>query len=167
MVAGRSSPPEGLETYVPCAHVSRTPVFSNASNGVRMWRLQCDQCGGGMLGLKKTDPLCAKAIPKREHPVELQWREREAELARKRQVEQDEWWGRSRAYLKSPEWIKRRRLVIERENGLCEGCRLQPGAHVHHKTYARFGQELLIDLALLCEDCHAIVHPHRFQERHR
>lgn len=61
-------------------------------------------------------------------------------------------------YLRSPEWQVVRRLALERAAGRCQVCN-QPGRlDVHHRTYARLGQELLSDVTVLCRDCHSKHH---------
>jgi hypothetical protein len=65
------------------------------------------------------------------------------------------------AYLRSPEWQRLRQLVSHREHGLCQGCGVEPGVEVHHLSYARVGQELLLDLALVCAKCHGALHTRR------
>ena len=62
-------------------------------------------------------------------------------------------------YLSSPEWKAKRLLVIERENGICQGCRIAPIAEVHHETYKTLGNELLFQLVGLCSSCHRKAHP--------
>lgn len=62
------------------------------------------------------------------------------------------------AYLDSPAWKDRRRLVLERAQGLCEGCRKAGATEVHHLSYAHWGQELLFELVALCGDCHDRIH---------
>jgi 5-methylcytosine-specific restriction endonuclease McrA len=62
------------------------------------------------------------------------------------------------AYLDSPAWKDRRRLVMERAQGLCEGCRQASATEVHHLSYSHWGQELLFELVALCGDCHDRIH---------
>lgn len=63
-------------------------------------------------------------------------------------------------YLKSPHWADvRRRYWASKLPKLCHGC----GAHgvpldLHHRTYKRIGAEYLMDLVLVCRDCHQEVH---------
>ena len=40
----------------------------------------------------------------------------------------------------------------------CELCPNRDSLQVHHKTYERYGQELLTDLVALCRECHARHH---------
>ena len=63
-------------------------------------------------------------------------------------------------YLLSPEWKRRRKLVIERCSGLCEGCMERRAQEVHHFTYKNFGNEFLFELVALCEPCHSRSHSH-------
>ena len=64
-----------------------------------------------------------------------------------------------RDYLSTYQWRAKRRLVIERENNLCEGCRSAPIDDIHHRTYANVGDELLFQLVGLCRSCHTKCHP--------
>lgn len=67
-------------------------------------------------------------------------------------------------YLKSQAWADKRAQVIFRDGGQCQAkrngrkCGSRHKLEVHHKTYERFGRELLSDLVCLCEDCHKAVH---------
>jgi 5-methylcytosine-specific restriction endonuclease McrA len=76
--------------------------------------------------------------------------------------EHDEWWARYYAHLASEKWKALRAKVIEREGGLCQGCRAARAVHVHHLTYRHLGDEPLYDLAAVCKACHAREHPDRF-----
>lgn len=56
-------------------------------------------------------------------------------------------------------WRWLRIQVLKRANNRCEacgmgGCRLE----VHHLTYERLREELLTDVLLLCQPCHAARH---------
>lgn len=62
------------------------------------------------------------------------------------------------AYIISAKWKKRRRLVIERAKGLCEGCRETDATEVHHLSDENLGNEFLFELVALCSDCHSRVH---------
>ena len=62
-------------------------------------------------------------------------------------------------YLRSDAWQEKRRAVLKRANGICEGCGKALARHVHHLTYAHAGHELLFEMVALCEACHRICHP--------
>ena len=76
-------------------------------------------------------------------------------------AEHSEWY---RDYLKSPEWKLKRKKVLKRANNICEGCLEQPAIEVHHVSYANIGDELLYQLAALCEDCHRKAHINDIQD---
>ncbi len=61
-------------------------------------------------------------------------------------------------YLQSEKWKAIRRLVIDRENGICQGCRKSRISEIHHATYDHLGDELLFELIGLCRDCHKKTH---------
>jgi hypothetical protein len=79
----------------------------------------------------------------------------------------EEYW----AYLRSPAWQQRRQAALGRADGRCEHtppvgsrdgspvhgprCDATQGLQVHHRTYARVGNEEPEDLAVLCETHHA------------
>jgi len=63
-------------------------------------------------------------------------------------------------YLASPDYLQRRRQVLDRAAGSCEACSaLAPKLQVHHLHYYRLGAERPEDLTALCDDCHYQAHP--------
>jgi 5-methylcytosine-specific restriction endonuclease McrA len=61
-------------------------------------------------------------------------------------------------YLKSPEWESKRQQVLSRDGHQCRGCGRTKGLQVHHLRYDNLGHEPLLDLTVLCADCHKAVH---------
>lgn len=61
-------------------------------------------------------------------------------------------------YLRSDDWKRRAAKILNRANGICEGCLTNPASDVHHLTYAHLGQEFAFELVALCRPCHARVH---------
>jgi hypothetical protein len=61
-------------------------------------------------------------------------------------------------YLQTDAWKERRRLVLQRTGGLCEGCRQEPASEVHHLSYNHVGNEFLWELVAICRWCHARYH---------
>jgi 5-methylcytosine-specific restriction endonuclease McrA len=61
-------------------------------------------------------------------------------------------------YLQSPEWQARRRSAFERAGFECTLCPENRALEVHHKTYARIGNERDEDLVVLCYWCHRKHH---------
>ena len=73
----------------------------------------------------------------------------------------EEWHKVHQAYLKSDVWAEKRKQVLIRANGKCEGdkCGVMVVSNtlldVHHLTYDRVGgNEKMSDLKALCSSCH-------------
>jgi DNA repair exonuclease SbcCD ATPase subunit len=62
------------------------------------------------------------------------------------------------AYLRSPEWQRRRLAALRRAGNRCQVCNSSKHLDVHHRTYERFRRELPGDLTVLCRACHDIFH---------
>jgi hypothetical protein len=66
-----------------------------------------------------------------------------------------------RDYLRTPEWQERRARHLKSAGFRCQLCNFGgKRLDVHHRTYARRGQEYFKDLIVLCEACHEIFHAH-------
>ena len=61
-------------------------------------------------------------------------------------------------YLSSDKWKEKRKLVLERENKLCQRCKERPADDIHHLNYDNLYNETLEDLQALCKICHAKEH---------
>jgi hypothetical protein len=61
-------------------------------------------------------------------------------------------------YLSSYEWKCKRKLVLARDNNLCQECRVKPADEIHHLTYKNLFDEPLEDLQSLCQTCHSNKH---------
>jgi hypothetical protein len=78
--------------------------------------------------------------------------------------ERIEWLLAYRIYLESAIWQEKRRKVIERCRGICEGCGERRAVEVHHVRYPQWPcmpgseewlrREKLYDLVGVCERCH-------------
>jgi len=62
------------------------------------------------------------------------------------------------AYLLSGKWAEKRRKVLKRAGGLCEGCREREAEQIHHLTYRHIYDEFLFELVALCRPCHDRIH---------
>lgn len=62
------------------------------------------------------------------------------------------------AYMKTEQWaeLKQTRLMIAQYK--CECCGSTNRLHLHHVNYERLTQELIEDVAILCEECHNKLH---------
>lgn len=66
-------------------------------------------------------------------------------------------------YIASPEWEARKaeykRKAFKRPGSKCKLCSGNKVAlSIHHKTYARLGDELHSDLMAVCDPCHKLIH---------
>jgi len=64
-------------------------------------------------------------------------------------------------YIHSDKWLERRRQALLRDGFRCQKCGSRRYLHVHHLTYARFGNEKLDDLQTVCKACHEKIHGRR------
>lgn len=87
----------------------------------------------------------------------------------KREYERDETMRRARVgtlktmpyvdFLRTMYWQERRREHLQSTGYSCQVCNARDVTlDVHHRTYARRGQEHYTDLLTLCRDCHGLFH---------
>src|SRR5690606_20125963 len=62
------------------------------------------------------------------------------------------------AYLNSPFWQAKRKLILERDNFLCQFCNAAKATQVHHLSYDNLGNECDFELLSVCYPCHQIIH---------
>lgn len=55
-------------------------------------------------------------------------------------------------------WFAKRKEIISQRGSKCEICGSTKKIHVHHKTYARMGNEKPEDLQVVCASCHSEIH---------
>jgi hypothetical protein len=124
-----------------------------------------------------TCKLCLRSLASQEKYEESQrqwaqqrqrYQEDRAEYEAQREAESAEWKRQYYdSYLLSPEWERKRALVMNRASGICECCLERPATKVHHMTYQRVklinwvlvADEFLWDLRAVCDYCHARIHP--------
>lgn len=151
---------DGLVCFHPCKPIR----YRLASNSTKMYKFQCIRCG----------ELFGKWIPHAdiENPDDITiiddgLKERYAETIREleialkevqREVEKEDFDNTYEEYLKSPEWLKKRDLVLERCDHRCEGCGINIAFLVHHLTYNNVYKEFLFELVGLCGYCHEEIH---------
>lgn len=74
-------------------------------------------------------------------------------------------YAKYRAYLNSPEWKLFRKEAIAHHGKVCNKCkRDELPVDVHHITYQRLYNELLIDVEILCRYCHKKEHKNRVRK---
>jgi hypothetical protein len=150
-----------------CSHDDQVLHKRVNAGGAEMYKHMCRSCGIGVGDWVKfasisgqtvsVDPLERFESLKADYTGRrLRAFERIAAAAANRQqpARRDEYSGR----LQSPEWLRKRDLVLKRDGGVCRGCLSRPATQVHHLTYANFGREFAFELISLCDGCHNRIH---------
>lgn len=133
------------------------------SLGRPFYQWQCMECGYGV-----GSPVAKSSVKKiwevKDWDTELQEQSSRLEsehrqfLIQQRQgdieTQNAEWWAKYDAYLKSPEWAERRKLVLERDDHQCKACNKRRATQVHHLSYKHVGREPLFELVAVCVPCH-------------
>ncbi len=143
-------------------------------------RKQCTTCGqmpgsaiGGFSPLEK-EKLPFADIEKRDARDAIyndlrrkvnKWTEENRLKAREEQ--NAEWWASYTTYLESKIWKEKARMVMKRDNHLCQSCLIVNASQVHHKSYQFVdfkGGEPAFDLEAICTPCHDKLHKKKEEE---
>ena len=130
------------------------------SDGRARFAAQCLDCGR-MVGnwLKHSEIVDPQSAPEWDEELrDAHFRRQMESINQARATQRSEWFAQHSIYLRSDRWSRTRQKVLERAEGLCEGCRDRAAAHVHHLSYAHWQRELLYELVALCEPCHDKAH---------
>jgi 5-methylcytosine-specific restriction endonuclease McrA len=132
-----------------------------------MYRHQCADCGCGVGSfIKQKDVPAIELVLDWDDDAEKAgwdrsqqaWKDKYESERAARAAEQEkadrEWWDWYTNYLSSPEWLKRRRAVILRDQGRCQACLEREATQAHHLNYKHVGNEPLFDLIAVCRECH-------------
>ncbi len=64
-----------------------------------------------------------------------------------------------KVYLQTFEWKEKREHALDSAGNRCRLCNYGgEGLEVHHRTYENRGDERILDLIVLCRECHAKFH---------
>ena len=111
-------------------------------------------------GAEPTCQACIQQVEKRREREarEAAWEKEREQRERERLREQAEWRARYDEYMQTPEWARKRDLVLRRAHGICEGCGWRRAVQAHHTTYAHVFDEFLWELRAVCRACHDRYH---------
>jgi 5-methylcytosine-specific restriction endonuclease McrA len=150
-----------VEAEFSCEHRHSTLRYRINRIGARSYVRQCSRCGDivEVLNKHQLSPAIQAQALAFDEPKRADWyAKRQARFDALRQEADHDWWRRYYAYLETPAWRAKRKKVLARARGICEGCGERQATQAHHVTYARVGQEMLFDLVAMCEDCHHAIH---------
>lgn len=154
-----------LDKLKVCACEVKKIRYRLAKNDSKMFTLQCVRCGE--YGTGEWIPHSEIENPDKIEPIDDYLKENyaitvrelnSALLDRQKEIGENEFKTTYKDYLQSPEWRAKRKKVLERAGGICEGCMESQANTVHHLTYQNCGNEFLFELAALCEYCHDRYH---------
>lgn len=154
---------EIVEKHAPGSHKTHFyKIAGPASVGVR-----CIDCGIDEIASsrQKADELLShdrshRCSDCRRTHQDRMWQERWRRQKEKQERVEELRWMPYPEYLGTSEWAQRRRDVIRRAGFMCQVCASDGKLHVHHRTYARRGNERAEDMIALCADCHDLFHKH-------
>lgn len=142
-----------------CEHENQRLTRRAIRGGSVQYVYQCMDCGQSM-----NKPIAHSRVQSEFSGLEIPDYDESIKTAyHKRRVaaSEDEWTMKKAAfdekyrdYLKGPQWAEKRRLVLVRCKGLCEGCAAAPAVEVHHLTYEHVFDEFLFELVGVCKACH-------------
>lgn len=154
-----------------CVHRESEVRQRTLSNGSIQYIHQCTRCGrpvGHAISKKRIAAEFggAEGIPAFDEKLAVSWnteyqRKKREVLGSDHETNKEalsRFWEWYTEYLESPEWKSKRRRVLKRANGLCEGCGEREPTDVHHLTYRHKGNEFMFELVALCVACHDKIH---------
>lgn len=146
-----------------CSHDSTEIRYQVTSNGVRQYYEQCLDCGcriGTAIGhdkIKDPDAIVQfDEVLKDNYDYQIRQRSNEIRLDSYLEENQD-FWTKYDEYMKSDKWRAKRKLVLKRDNYLCQACLLRTAQQVHHTTYDHVFNEPLFELQSVCIPCHETI----------
>lgn len=157
-----------------CRHEHVSAVRYTDSIGRLSVRKQCQMCGAHR-GDEKKDGYDLSTLPAWDEGLREAWNEarslRRLELTGAQiQAQQADSRQAYREYLRSPQWNRVKRAVLDRDKYTCQNCfrKVAPNlypmpdrAEVHHKHYTglnRVGESFAFECVTLCHDCHRRYH---------
>lgn len=124
-----------------CPHSSTRYVRAIASNNSEHIRKQCTDCGL-LIGNPIKKGTVSEIYPHDTSMYGLHEERRKREYqaiiqrhVRRQKTRNSQFWQEYAAYLRSDKWHQKRKLVLQRASGVCEGCLSHPATQVHHLSY--------------------------------
>jgi hypothetical protein len=159
-------PIAGLKPSPYCDHPEKEFRRRIKTNGARFITQQCLKCGQSSDFLISRDSFTEEqfeAMPMWDeerakeggHDAWKRWQEQHAaEKALEQAAADAAFWEKYDLYLASPEWRRKRLLILKRDNWTCQACLIAEATDVHHHTTVNLGNELCWQLISICRPCH-------------
>lgn len=149
-----------------CEHQETRLTKRTIRGGSIQYVYQCLTCGRSMnqpISYERIrTEFAGQLIPAFNETLEAEaTAARIAQYDAEREASRREWHSEYAQYLRGPKWAEKRRKVLERCKGVCEGCGDAKATEVHHLTYEHVYEEFLFELVGLCRACHDRIHPDR------
>ena len=149
-----------------CNHSDQIPTVYVNKAQVKSIVIQCLVCGGYLRAIPKAQAPEESTLQLFNETLRSEWDSENNQRASwetemrmvcfrvNNKAADEDWWKRYTQYLSSPAWADLRQKVLKRANGMCESCREQYAAEVHHLNYDHVFDEPCFDLVAICHDCH-------------
>lgn len=152
-----------------CRNPDTIFVIEHYSNNAKRLFKQCLNCGGAFRKDKFSFKTNGNLIEREFSEIKFEdWRKKKNDenviISEQFEIIRKSKFYKYQEYLKSAEWKIIRDKVIERDNGICLYCKINPAQEVHHKHYKTIYKENLDDLESVCSDCHLGIHKSVFSE---
>ncbi len=126
---------------------------------------QCQNCGRkNGTAFKKSDYDKAEldsfdySLLKRIEELKAKYSEEITEISNwKKEKRRDTFWDDYNEYLKSEQWLEKRKIVLERDKNICQSCLTKKATQVHHTIGYFRKNEPLFTLFSVCYECHDII----------
>ena len=143
-----------------CKHEKFAKVSVVISNGNTQFRYQCVNCGK----LNGQAMTRSEAVDRDGNPPPLWNAALDAVNREKMKAIYEEKNAKFLAYngyhgyLNSDNWHAKRKMIMDRADGICEACLVSAATEVHHMTYDNVYDEFMWELRAVCRDCHERWH---------
>lgn len=154
---------EEVDRQYRCDHTVTRVKHRTNGDGRTVFVRQCERCGSNRGAVRKDSELVLAAKEAFDETKNREWYTARQQyhtslMEAARQQDRDQFLEEHTKYLSTPQWREKRRRVLERAHGRCEGCGQRDATIAHHLTYVRWQHEMLFDLVAVCEECHKKIH---------
>lgn len=126
---------------------------------------QCQNCGRkNGTSLKKSDYKKFEldsfdySLLEKVDELKVKYRKEITEIVKcKNEKRTDVFWDDYSEYLKSEQWLEKRKIVLERDKYVCQSCLTKKATQVHHTIGYFRKNEPLFTLFSVCNECHDII----------